>query len=110
MLIGAKEIRKRYQLLMPILGHLGDGNLHPGIIFDATDPEETARVKKAVTDLLELGIALGGTLSGEHGIGMAKAAFMSMEHDAVEMRVMNSLKKLFDPKNILNPGKMGLVV
>jgi glycolate oxidase len=83
---------------MPILGHLGDGNLHPGIIFDESDPEETARVKKAAKDLLELGIALGGTLSGEHGIGMEKAPFMSMEHDA------------FDPNNILNPGKMGLIV
>jgi glycolate oxidase len=109
-LVGAKEIRERYRLSMPILGHLGDGNLHPGIIFDESDPEETARVKKAVKDLLELGIALGGTLSGEHGIGMEKAPFMSMEHDAVEMGVMNSLKKLFDPNNILNPGKMGLTV
>ncbi len=109
-LIGARKIRERYQLPMPILGHLGDGNLHPGIIFNQTDPGETARVRKAAKELLELGIALGGTLSGEHGIGIEKAAFMSMEHDAEEMRVMNSLKELFDPANILNPGKMGLVI
>ena len=57
-----------------------------------------------------MGLSLGGTLSGEHGIGMEKAAFMPLEHDAVEMRVMNGLKNLFDRNNILNPGKMGLTV
>ena len=107
-LIGTKEISKRYNLMIPIAGHLGDGNLHPVIVYDGTDPEETARVKQATADLFRLGIDLGGTLTGEHGIGLEKAEFMPMEHSPVAMGVMNNLKKLFDPNNILNPGKMGL--
>ncbi|MBW1765804.1 MAG: FAD-binding protein [Deltaproteobacteria bacterium] len=109
-LIGVKEISKRYNLLIPTAGHLGDGNLHPCIVYDGTNPDEAARVKQASADLFRLGIDLGGTLTGEHGIGLEKAEFMPMEHNAVAMGVMNNLKKLFDPNSILNPGKMGLEV
>ena len=105
---GTKEISKRYNLLIPIAGHLGDGNLHPVIVYDGTNPEVTARVQQAAADLFRLGIDLGGTLTGEHGIGLEKAEFMPLEHSPVAMGVMNNLKKLFDPNNILNPGKMGL--
>jgi glycolate oxidase len=107
-LIRAREIRERHNLMMPILGHLGDGNLHPTIVFDSTSEEEKARVEKAVVDIFELGIELGGTLTGEHGVGLDKAEFMPLEHNPVAMKVMRNLKKLFDPNNILNPGKMGL--
>lgn len=109
-LTAAKAISRRHNLCMPILGHLGDGNLHPCIVFDHTNPEETARVNEAAGDLLKLGIELGGTLSGEHGIGIGKALFMSAEHGTVAMKVMSGIKRTLDPNNILNPGKMGLAV
>ena len=110
MLKGIQEISKRHDVLIATLGHLGDGNLHPNIIFDGRDPEEAARAEKAVNDLFALAIEKEGTLTGEHGIGLAKAPFMKLEHDAVAMGVMSKIKKLFDPNNILNPGKMALEV
>ena len=110
MLKGIQEISKRHDILIATLGHLGDGNLHPNIIFDGRDPEQAARAEKAVNDLFELAIEKNGTLTGEHGIGLAKAPFMKLEHDAVAMGVMSKIKKLFDPNNILNPGKMALEV
>jgi glycolate oxidase len=110
MLKGIQEISKRHDILIATLGHLGDGNLHPNIIFDGRDPEQAARAEKAVNDLFRLAIEKNGTLTGEHGIGLAKAPFMKLEHDAVAMKVMSKLKKLFDPNNILNPGKMALEV
>jgi len=110
MLKGIREISKRHDILIATLGHLGDGNLHPNIIFDGRDPEQSARAEKAVDDLFRLAIEKNGTLTGEHGIGLAKAPFMKLEHDVVAMGVMSKIKKLFDPNNILNPGKMALEV
>ena len=106
MLKGIQEISKRHDVLIATLGHLGDGNLHPNIIFDGRDPEQRTRAEKAVNDLFALAIEKEGTLTGEHGIGLAKAPFMKLEHDVVAMGVMSKIKKLFDPNNILNPGKI----
>jgi len=102
------DLAKRYDLKIPTVGHVGDGNLHPVISFDGTKPEEVKRVEKASEELFRRVIEMGGTLTGEHGIGLAKAPFMHFEHDEVAMGVMRSLKRLFDPNNILNPGKMAL--
>jgi glycolate oxidase len=101
-------IEEKYDLKIPTVGHVGDGNLHPAISYDGTNPEEVKRVEAATKELFQQVIALGGTLTGEHGIGLAKAPLMSLEHEEVAMEVMGSLKRLFDPYNILNPGKMGL--
>ena len=101
-------IEEKYDLKIPTVGHIGDGNLHPAISYDGTNPEEVKQVEAATEELFEKVIALGGTLTGEHGIGLAKAPLMSLEHGDVAMEVMRSLKRLFDPYNILNPGKMGL--
>jgi glycolate oxidase len=101
-------IEEKYGLKIPTVGHIGDGNLHPAISYDGTNPEEVKQVEAATKELFEKVIALGGTLTGEHGIGLAKAPLMSLEHGDVAMEVMRSLKRLFDPYNILNPGKMGL--
>ncbi len=108
MLSGIKAISKRYNLPIATMGHFGDGNLHPNIVYDGIEPDEIVRVRKATADLFKLGIELGGTLTGEHGIGLAKAEFITLEHNEVAMDVMRSIKRLFDPNNILNPGKMGL--
>ena len=102
------DLAKKYGLKIPTVGHVGDGNLHPVISFDGTNAEEVKRVEKASEELFRKVIGMGGTLTGEHGIGLAKAPFMAFEHDPVAMGVMRSLKRLFDPNNILNPGKMAL--
>jgi len=110
MLKTISDIAKKYDLKIPTVGHAGDGNLHPTISFDGTDPDEVRRVEGASAELFKVVIELGGTVTGEHGIGLAKARFMSMEHDEVAMDVMRAVKKLFDPNNILNPGKMALEI
>ena len=108
LLRGIKDISEKHNIMIAAYGHAGDGNLHPQILFDGNNPEEMERQEAASTDLFELTINLGGTLTGEHGIGIQKAPFMSLEHDSVAMDVMRSIKKMLDPNNILNPGKMAL--
>ncbi len=102
------DLARKYDLKIPTVGHAGDGNLHPVVSFDGTDPDQVRRVEEASEDLFKKVIELGGTLTGEHGIGLAKIPFMGLEHDDTSMDVMRSLKRLFDPNNVLNPGKMGL--
>jgi glycolate oxidase len=108
MLKAIENIAKKYDLKIPTVGHVGDGNLHPTICFDGTNAEEVERVEKATEEIMNKAVELGGTITGEHGIGLAKAAFISVEHDEVAMDAMRSIKHLFDPNNILNPGKMDL--
>jgi glycolate oxidase len=87
-------------------GHAGDGNIHVNIMLDKNEPQEVARAEIATKALFAQVIKLGGTLSGEHGIGITKAAFLPLELDAVSLEVMRGIKKFFDPNNILNPGKI----
>ena len=110
MLCILEEVGAKYNLIFPTVGHMGDGNLHPHFSYNRTNPDEVARVKEAERELYQKAIELGGTLTGEHGIGLAKAPFMGLEHDPVAMATMRSLKKVFDPNNILNPGKMDLEI
>jgi glycolate dehydrogenase FAD-linked subunit len=110
MLLAVEEIGRKYGMVLPTVGHMGDGNVHPHFSFDRTDPEMVQRVEKAKAELHQRAIDLGGTLSGEHGIGMGKAPFMEMEHSPLAMNLMRAIKSDFDPNNILNPGKMGLEV
>jgi glycolate oxidase len=105
---GLDKISKKYDLLILNFGHAGDGNLHPNIMYDGSDPDQVTRLKQVELELHQLACDLGGTLTGEHGIGISKAAYMHLEHDKVALRVMRSLKKALDPNNILNPGKMAL--
>ncbi|MBM3299958.1 MAG: FAD-binding protein [Deltaproteobacteria bacterium] len=99
------EICHRRRIDVGVIAHAGDGNLHPCMAFDKRDQEESERVKAACEELVPEALALGGTLSGEHGIGLAKSPFLHLEMDDVAMRVMKGVKSLFDPKGILNPGK-----
>jgi len=108
MLRGVNEIAKKYNLQIATFGHAGDGNLHPQILYDGYDPDQVKRMEAASGELFNLAISLEGTLTGEHGIGLSKARYMTLEHDPVAMEVMRSLKRMFDPNNILNPGKMAL--
>ena len=87
-------------------GHAGDGNIHVNIMLDRSIPEEAARAEQAKEQLFSQTIALGGTLSGEHGIGLSKKAFMRYELNEATLELMKRIKTLFDPNNILNPGKI----
>lgn len=101
-----KEIRDKYNVDLVVFGHAGDGNLHPNIIADERDVEEMRRVEKAVEEIFRTAIELGGTLSGEHGIGTLKAPFMEMELGAIGVDMMKRIKQAWDPNDILNPGKI----
>jgi glycolate oxidase len=110
MLGAIQDIARKSGLLISTVAHAGDGNIHPMIVHDGTNPEEVQRVRAVEKELFELTVRMGGTLTGEHGVGMSKAAFMPLEHDAVFIDVMNRLKSALDPNAILNPGKLGLNV
>jgi glycolate oxidase len=104
----SEELSRTHGLDLFNFGHAGDGNLHTNILFDRNDPDQVARLESLLYDLHKLACDLGGTLSGEHGIGMTKAKYMPLEHDPTALKVMRTLKRAFDPNNILNPGKMHL--
>lgn len=100
------RLQKKWDLPMPTFGHAMDGNLHVNIMFHREDAEEARRAKGAVAELMEKVVALGGTISGEHGIGLAKSPFLAVARSAAEIEAMKAIKRALDPKNILNPGKI----
>ena len=100
------DISKKYNVQIGTFGHAGDGNLHPLILTDEKNPEEMDRVHKAISDIFDMALSLGGTLSGEHGIGIAKKQYLSRQFSTAELEMMKRLKKAFDPDNIINPGKV----
>ncbi|MHB1405866.1 MAG: FAD-binding oxidoreductase [Desulfitobacteriaceae bacterium] len=106
MVVKIKEIAQRYQIRIPTAGHAGDGNLHPCILCDDTDKAEMARVEQAIQEIFRTALSMGGTLSGEHGIGLLKRQFMPWEHSKETLDTMQSIKAALDPNNILNPGKI----
>ena len=102
------EISAKYNVTTPCFGHTGDGNVHTNVMVDKNDPEAVKRGYEAITEIFKVTVELGGTLSGEHGIGISKAPFMSLAFSEAEMNLFRAIKKAFDPNNILNPNKMGL--
>ena len=101
-----KAISLKYDLPIVIFGHAGDGNLHPNILFDKRDEKEWERVEAAVAELFAGAVELGGTLSGEHGVGALKRPYLEMALGSLAVEVMSSIKHSLDPKGILNPGKV----
>jgi glycolate oxidase len=101
-----KEIGKKYNVENCILGHAGDGNLHPSVLTDVKNKEHYDRAIKAVDEIIEAAVELGGVLSGEHGIGLEKKKFFNRVTDPVVVNMMKGVKALFDPNNIMNPGKI----
>lgn len=89
-----------------VAGHAGDGNVHPSITFDAADPMQAAAAKRAEGDIVRAGLALGGMISGEHGVGLLKREYMEAGVGALALDLMRTLKRTLDPHNILNPGKV----
>lgn len=101
-----REIAGKHDLLIPIFGHAGDGNLHPNILCDRRDAAEMLRVRDAAREIFETAVELGGTLSGEHGIGVLKKQFMELDLGADTLRLMRNIKNAIDPNGIMNPGKV----
>ena len=101
-----KEIGKKYDLFVELIGHAGDGNLHPSIFTDIRDKEHFAKAQQALEDIFEAALSLGGVLSGEHGIGLEKQRFFKKAIDPVALDIMKKIKGILDPNNILNPGKI----
>lgn len=106
MIARVREIAAKYDLLIPVFGHAGDGNLHPNILCDRQNAGEIARVREAAREIFEAAVALGGTLSGEHGIGVLKKQFMELDVGSDALELMRRIKDALDPQGILNPGKI----
>ena len=101
-----EEIGRKFDLKIGTFGHAGDGNLHPTILTDRRNTEEWTRVEHAIDAIFDKALGLGGTLSGEHGIGLAKSRFLEKETTRATIAYSRRLKAALDPKNILNPGKI----
>jgi glycolate oxidase len=101
-----RQISEKYGLPIVIFGHAGDGNLHPNILFDKRDPEQWAKVEKMVAEIFQASLDLGGTLSGEHGVGVLKRPYLEKALGPVSIAVQRGIKQSLDPLNILNPGKV----
>ena len=105
-LLAIQEMEKKYQLRCANVFHAGDGNLHPLILFDANDPDQLHRCELFGADILETSVAMGGTVTGEHGVGVEKLNSMCVQFSAAENEMMFGVKRAFDPKGLLNPGKV----
>lgn len=101
-----EQIGKKHDTFVANFGHAGDGNIHVNFVVDREDPEAIARARKCVSETFRLSVDLGGTISGEHGIGYVKAQYMDYAIDKPTLEIMKGIKKVFDPNGILNPGKM----
>jgi len=105
-LLAIQEMEKKYGLRCANVFHAGDGNLHPLILFDANDPDQLHRCELFGADILETSVAMGGTVTGEHGVGVEKLNSMCVQFSPEEMEQMRGLKRAFDPQELLNPGKV----
>jgi len=101
-----ERLRISARLPIPTFGHLADGNLHVNIMYHAANRAEYLRAERAVTKLMKEVVRLGGAISGEHGIGLAKSPFLSLQHSPAQIKAMRAIKSALDPQGILNPGKM----
>lgn len=101
-----EEIGKRHNTFVANFGHAGDGNIHVNFLCDRENPESIRRARECVKETFQLSVDLGGTISGEHGIGYVKAPYMDYAIDKPTLEIMKGIKKVFDPNGILNPGKM----
>jgi glycolate oxidase len=101
-----RAISAKYGLPIVIFGHAGDGNLHPNILFDKRQPDQWHKVEQMVAEIFDASLAVGGTLSGEHGVGMLKRPYMEKALGSISIDVQRHIKQALDPLNILNPGKI----
>ena len=100
-------IGEKYSLLIGTFGHAGDGNLHPTIVINKDDADEVTRAEKSLADIFNLALDLGGTITGEHGVGSAKLPYLKQKLGDVSLALHRNIKSVFDPDGILNPGRVG---
>jgi glycolate oxidase len=105
-LLAIQQMEKKYGLGCCNVFHAGDGNLHPLILFDANDPDQLHRAELFGADILETSVELGGTVTGEHGVGIEKLNSMCVQFSPEERAQMEAVKRAFDAKELLNPGKV----
>jgi glycolate oxidase len=103
---GCEKISSEVGLRIAVVGHAGDGNMHPTIVYQPDDPDEFARARRAFDEILEIGLALGGTVTGEHGVGKIKREWLAREIGPIGLRVHRQIKQSLDPENLFNPGSM----
>ena len=106
LLDGIERIAEKYQLTIGVCAHAGDGNTHPTVCFDAQDPDESQRARESFDEIMALGLQLGGTITGEHGVGVLKKEWLAREIGPVGIEMQRAVKQVFDPLGILNPGKL----
>ena len=106
MLMALRRLSKDRGIRIVNFGHAGDGNIHVNLMVDRSDEEEQRKAEALVREIFSLTLGLGGTISGEHGVGITKAPYIGMEIKEAELNLMKGIKRLFDPRNILNPGKI----
>ncbi|MCN9239239.1 FAD-binding protein [Streptomyces sp. RY43-2] len=106
MIEGVERIAEKYRLTIGVCAHAGDGNTHPVVCFDAQDPDETRRARESFDEIMALGLELGGTITGEHGVGILKKEWLAREIGPVGVELQQAVKQVFDPLGILNPGKL----
>jgi glycolate oxidase len=106
MLEGIERIGEKYALTIGVCAHAGDGNTHPTVCFDAAAPDESRRARESFDEIMALGLELGGTITGEHGVGVLKKEWLSRELGPVGLEVQRGVKQTFDPLGLLNPGKL----
>ncbi|MYX34081.1 MULTISPECIES: FAD-linked oxidase C-terminal domain-containing protein [Streptomycetaceae] len=106
MLDGVAAIARKHDLTIGVCAHAGDGNTHPVVCFDAADPEESGRARESFDEIMALGLELGGTITGEHGVGVLKKEWLARELGPVGVEMQRGIKAVFDPLGILNPGKV----
>ncbi|MFF3907356.1 FAD-binding oxidoreductase [Streptomyces sp. NPDC001848] len=106
MIEGTERIAEKYQLTIGVCAHAGDGNTHPVVCFDARDPDESRRARESFDEIMALGLRLGGTITGEHGVGVLKKEWLAREIGPVGVEMQRAVKQVFDPLGILNPGKL----
>ena len=99
------SLSKKYKISIFSFGHAGNGNLHVNLLYDSSSKSEADSAAKCLNEVFSIVLKLGGTLSGEHGIGIAKRDYVSKEIDPTTLALMQKIKQQFDPNNILNPGK-----
>jgi glycolate oxidase len=106
MLAGVAEVARRYDLTIGVCAHAGDGNTHPVVCFDAHDPDESRRARESFDEIMALGLELGGTITGEHGVGLLKKEWLARELGPTGIELQRGVKAVFDPLGLLNPGKL----
>ncbi len=105
-LVAVEKVSEQTGILVAVVGHAGDGNMHPNVVFDQDDPDQAARAQRAFDEIMAVGLELGGTITGEHGVGVLKMEWLVKEIGPVAVDVHRAIKRALDPQGILNPGKI----